>query len=514
MAVESLNARTLANIVAGSTNPQEMAWLVNIHRNARGHMPMKSWFGTLGGGKPIMEVLDTKSIKGQEVVASVRAALGQRGTGIGESRADKSEQYKSTDYKFKIGQRHHSVSQEKVAANMTLIGSKFDQIAAPDLAEWHSVRQCNDIEAELFARMHERNTLRPNNKASTNDLNSADTFGLNSVVDIKEGMLGIGASPLRVSKGPNAEQVSHYYIQGSQFLFADLNRDSNWSTIRQNVENRGSSNSVLAGGKPMYDGCILNEWELKINDYNATQGARLMPFAQLGLAIAANTATDGTDTSILSYKYIYGGGSASAAINTEVDYFQNFKAAPYEGYEGVKIAATTGVEYYVAVKSTSGANKGKVRLFAYQVNDGNKITITRALSSTSPGGTSTKFTALSASGSPATWNTGDWVASQYLTEAELPIGSLVYQCNIKGQCLCYGYGIGENMLLAGYGSSDGAGSSFGNRTSENQDFGRLVGIGVELVWGCRAVQDTNNMVNGYVVYEAAYNPPGFPEITA
>ena len=138
---------------------------------------------------------------------------------------------------------------------------------------------------------------------------------------------------------------------------------------------------------------------------------------------------------------------------------------------------------------------------------------TRALSSADGGGTSLKFTNLSASGSPAIWNTGDWVSATYLTEAAMPIGSIIYQCNIKGQCLCYGVGIALDMMVAGYGSDDGV-TCFGKRLTDSQDQGRLKTIGLLTVWGVRCTEDANNMVNGYVLYESAYNPSGFPRITS
>ena len=516
MPVESLNARTLANVLArGGADPQEIKWLIKSHLHSRGHMPIKGWFGGLGGGKPIMEVMDTRKLRGQEIVATVRAGLGQRGTGVGENRSLASEKYKSTTYRVKVGQRHHSVAQEDAAGDFTVIGGEFDSTVAPDLAEWHGCRQQEDVLAEMFKRAHARNTIRPNNKSSTDDLVSDDTFSMNSVYDVKETMLSIGANPLNVRKGSNEEVVESYYIQGSQFLFADLNRDSSWQNLRALADNRGSANSVFAGGKPMLENCIINEWNIKINDYDATQGARIMPFAVLGAAISANP-----DSATASTTFIKGGGGANAAANTEVDFFQNFKAAPYEGYESnltqdtpeYKIAPTTDVEYYCAVKSMSGANKGKIRLFAYQVNDGNKITITRALSSTTPGGTSLKYTTLSSSDNLVTWGAGDWT-SDYLTEAAMPAGSLVYQCNKRGQCLAYGLAIGARMMMCGYGSSNGK-TAFGERTVQNEDFGRVKGIGSKIIWGCRATEDANNMVNGYCLYEAAYNPPGFPNITA
>lgn len=509
MAVASLNARTMANIIAGSNDPLEVAWLMQAHNYGRGLSPISNWFGALGGGRPIMEVLDTRRVKGKQIVATVKAGLGQRGRQGSGSRADKAEKYKSRDYRVTVGMMHHAVAIENAAKDATVIGSEFDKSAAPDLSEWMHNKQHCDVLAELHARAHSRNTFRPNNKADTNALTSNDTFGLNSVTDIKEGMYSIGAAALSVKKGPNGERTDCFYVQGTQFLFAELNRNAQYTAIRASAENRGAANSVFAGGKPLWDNVILNQWDIKTHDWDAPQGARSMPMAILGKAIAANPVNSDVTTC-----YIYGGGNATSADNTEVDYFENFKGSGYLGFEGEKIAATTDTEYYLAIKSKSGANNGKIRLFAYQVNNGNRITLTRALSSTNPGGTSLKFTTLSATAytGKATWDDGDWVAADYLTEAEMPIGSLIYQCNIRGQCLCYGYGIGSRMMMAGYGRGEG-GNPMGRRTKETQDFESLSGVGLEMVWGCRATQDTNDMVNGYVLYEAAYNPPGFPEIT-
>lgn len=510
MAVEAINAETLTPYLAGTygADPQEVKWLAQSWRYPKGHKPLEGMFGTIGGGKPIREVMDTRKLAGQEVVISQYAGLGQRGVGIGEERNLNAENMKSNTYRFKIGQRSHSVAKESSVVNFTKIGSQFDRIVQPELADWMSDRRCMDVQAEWWAKKHTRNTIRPNNKASRDDLISEDTFSLNSVYDIKETMNTLGASPLAIKRQSDQQIVESYYIQGSNFLFADLNRNSEWRALRAQAENRGMGNTNFAGGKPMFENCILNQWEISINSANATQGARLMPYAVTGVAISATP-----DSGTAATTYIYGGANAAGAANTKVDYFQDFLGAPYVGFEGTKIAATTGTEYYLAVRSTSGANNGKIRLFAYQVNDGNKITITRALSSTAPGGTSLKFTTLSASGTPATWNAGDWVAATYLTEAAMPVGSIVYQCNIKGQCLCYGVAVGRDCMVSGYGSDDGV-TCFGKRLMDTQDQGRLKSIGLLQVWGCAATQNCDGMVNGYCIMEAAYTPPSFPRITS
>lgn len=523
--INGINKDTLAQtIAADSANAQEIAWMAKIVMGAKKQSPIANWFGSVGGGRPIMEIGDWRRLQGQEIVAKRRARLGQRGRQGDSDRIGYEEKFKEHYFRAKIGAMFHSVGFSRIAAAQTAMGGDKDKVAQELLSEWVADRQHMDVEAEMVRYCYNsstgafegRNVIRPNSVSSEASLGSNDVFGMDTITDSRDAMLNLSAAPLMISQGPNQQKIPRYYIQGSQYLFSSLNRDSTFMTLIANAENRGPSQSILAGGKPVIQNTILNEWMITPSDADATQGARLIPYATTGIEIPANPTcvedvVTGYDGFLLKF-----GGSADAAAKTEVDYVQNFHNAPYTGFEGEKIAANVTTERYIAVKARSGANAGKWRHFAYKYNDGNKMVITRALGSS--GGTSTDSTptngierqTLSATASTdlATWGSGQFENTNKLTEGVIEVGAEVYQCNAKGTILSYGYVISDGFAMSGYGSLDGK-TAFGNRKMEKQQYEKDIGIGVELVWGIRANEDTNGIKHGFAVIQAAYTPPGY-----
>jgi hypothetical protein len=531
--INGINKDTLATTIAADTaNSQEVAWMAKIVMGAKKHCPIANWFGSVGGGRPIMEIGDWRKLQGQEIVAKRRARLGARGRQGDSARVGYEEKFKERYFRAKIGAMFHSVGFSRIAAAQTAMGGDKDKVAQELLSEWVAERQYMDVEAEIFRNCYTsgaitgRNVIRPNSKGSENALGSNDVFGMDTITDARDAMLSLNASPLMISQGVNMQKIPRFYIQGSQYLFASLNRNSTFKTLIASAENRGPSQSLLAGGKPIVDNTILNEWMITNNDADATQGARLIPFATTGVAIPADPqwAENVVDSNLYNESttadadgfLLTLGGSAAAALKTDVDYAQNFHNAPYQGFEGEKIAADTTTERYLAVRARSGANAGLWRLFAYKVNNGNAIVLTRALGSSGGTGASASSAgsivrqnlSQSAPTDVATWGSGQFTDTSKMTEAEIAIGAEVYQCNVKGTILSYGYVISDGFMMSGYGSLDGK-TAFGNRKVEKQEYEKDIGIGVELVWGCKANEDTNGVKNGFVLIQAAYTPPGY-----
>lgn len=547
MAYSVVNKRTLAEIIAADTaNSQEIAWMANVIMQSRLYNPIAGWFGGLGGGKPIIEVADFRRLAGTEIVAKRKAGFGARGRQGDADRVGYEEKVKDKYFRAKVGAMWHGSSQSRIASAQTAMGSEWDKDVQSMLAEWAAARQHMDVEAEVFraARIERtydtdgstqlaalgtgRNVIRPNAVGTEDALGSADVFSLSTITDTRDALVSLNAKALMITNGPNNQRIPRYYIQGTQYLFADVNRNSTFQELVAMAENRGPTQSLLAGGKPIINNTILNEWMVEVNDYDATQGARLIPFAVTGVEIPADpTATAAATNNASGTIPINGlgfvltfGGSAAAALKTDVDYVQNFHNAPYVGFEGTKIVAPAEAdapEAYIAVRSRSGATSGKWRLFAYRVCDGNKLVITRSLSST--GGTSVDATATNSTkrssladvavkSYAAQWGVGGLADTTKLTEAAIPIGAEVYQCNARGTILSYGYGISDGFMMCGYGSLDGK-TAFGRRTEEIQQHGKDVAIGMEMVWGCKANEDTNGTKNGFVVIQAAYTPQGY-----
>ena len=537
----AVNKRTLKDIIdADTANSQEVAWMASVIMQSRLYNPISGWFGGLGGGKPIIEVADFRRLAGQEIVAKRKAGFGARGRQGDSARVGYEEKVKDRYFRAKVGAMWHGSSQSRIASAQTAMGSEWDKDVQSLLSEWAAARQHMDVEAEIFraARLEAttdgaaltsgRNIVRPNAVGSEDALGSADVFSLSTITDVRDSLLALNAKALMISNGPNKQRIPRYYIQGTQFLFADLNRNSTFKELVAMAENRGPSQSLLAGGKPIIDNTILNEWMIEANDYDATQGARLIPFATTGVAIpadptAALAATNNGSATIpinaLGFVLTFG-GSAAAALKTDVDYVQNFHNAPYVGFEGEKfttLVEATSPERYIAVRARSGSNAGLWRHFAYTLCDGNKMVLTRALSASGGTGASASTAAsinrsslanISTKSYAAQWGVGGLADTTKLTEAEIAIGAEVYQCNARGTILSYGYGISDGFMMCGYGSLDGK-TAFGRRTEEKQEHGKDIAIGMEMVWGCKANEDTNGTKNGFVVVQGAYTPQGY-----
>ena len=177
------------------------------------------------------------------------------------------------------------------------------------------------------------------------------------------------------------------------------------------------------------------------------------------------------------------------------------------GHEGEKIAAVTNVNRYFAAKIISGADTGKIALYIYTTNSGNQLSGLKRLGASASGDI---VTTLGTGG--AVYNTGAWT-TDVLSTAIVPEGSPIYEVNIKGVPFVKSYALGRHAIIAGWGalSTDG-GEVPGQRILQEQDYGRIYGLGYQQVWGCRAAEDANNMVKGYVLIESAYTPAGWPSI--
>ena len=133
----------------------------------------------------------------------------------------------------------------------------------------------------------------------------------------------------------------------------------------------------------------------------------------------------------------------------------------------------------------SGSDIGKFSFFKYTTCDGYTVSATgmERLGSTASGGYVTTLT-----GSSITWDTAPWT-SAYLSEAAIPVGSLIIPCNSKGQPYVSGYFMGNDAVYCGYGSVNGKPSTaMGQRVTEQQDYTNRFGIGVQDGLGCHRLQ--------------------------
>jgi Protein of unknown function (DUF4043) len=486
----SISGDTVATIVAAAgANSQEQAWAANVAVNALRSSRFVNLIGGAGSGKPIMNIVDTQKIAGDTVHLQVEAPLGGPGyQGSGATRTGNGESTKFALYDFRVGVMWKGVKWNNVAKNQTTIGKgNLDVRSRGKLSDWFKRQQADNWEAEMLKRAHARNTIYSGRKTSVDALVSADTFQADDAKRISNALSTIMAKPMNLAR-KGMQELKKYYIILPHKQLEDLESSNDWQTLLANSDLRGSENSLFTGLLPSWGGAVLDRWQVENDTADGPQGSFCAPVGYLGEAIGALPVTGAT---------LKLGGSATAAAKTTPLYAQYFANAAFGGFEGDKIAADTSTE--------ATGDAGKFGFYAYQVNDGNRITLTKALRSTNA--TSGKID-LTTVGS-VTWNSGVWTTT-YLTDQHA-IGSEVIPCNAKGQPFVRGYALAQEAIACGYGKGS-QGLAFGTRTQEEQNHGLDAEIGMEMCWGARATQDANALVNGYGIIVSAWNPEGLPVI--
>lgn len=495
----SIDPDTISEIVtmAGS-NAQEQAWIAQgVTRSIR-QSPFSKIIGGALSGRPILQVVAAQKIAGDTVNLKIEApdggplVQGGSATRTGQGEADKFKMFS-----FTVGVGWKGKKWNNVAKHQTMLGTDVDSKSRLKLSEWHSRYQADCMEASMLANKHALNTLYCGRKTSVDALTSADTFVADDVRRAKDMLQALGSFPFNMAK-KGQQKIDLYYAQLNNKLLDDMERSSEWQALLQNSDLRGAENSLYTGFLPTWSGNALNRWEVTNDDAYGPQGAFCAPVAYLGETVLQLPAT--------GYEMKGGRTAAGAALTTPL-YFQYFPAAAFTGYHGSIIAADTGTEYYALIKHISGASAGKFTMVAYQVNSGNRLTLTKVLRSTNA--TSGKIDATTVGS--AVWGSGVYT-STYFADADAPVGSPVYPCNAKGQPFVYGYVLGGEALACGYGRGSSGLAMGGRTTSENQNHGLETEIGMELCWGVKPTTNADGTVCNYAVIAGAWNPDGLPTI--
>lgn len=498
----AITPATIAQIVSASgANSQEQKWAAQMAVGAAAKNIYARLIGGVASGKPIKQIVDTQKVQGTTIHLSVRAPLGGAGTaGTATDITGNGESRKFTTYSTTIGSLWHGVKHNNIAKAQTLLGSITDQANQGDLKTWWANRQGWDINAEFHARTHARNTVFAGNKASIEALRGGDTFQPATSRQASDVLSSIQGVPINLARKGHQE-VRRFFLQGNNRLFADMETSNEWQNLLSNTDIRGDSNALFTGLLPSWGGCIWDRHELTFDTADGPQGNFDVPVAFSGSAITS-ALVDDTGSATID---LLGGGSAAAGALTDRQYFWHFPNGPYAAHEGTKIQASTAAAKYALVRVLSGSNAGKFGMIKYTTNNGNKLVVQAVLSNTTTSGATANQTV-----GNVTYNSGIWTSS--LVTDDFPIGSEIIPCNSYGQPYVHGIVLAQDAMVTGYGSMDGQVCMF-RRSVVMQNHDRDAEMGAWCIWGSRAMENANNMVNGYVVVTAAYNPPGFPGVS-
>lgn len=487
----------------GVSDSQEINWMMEILLAPRSRMmPFYDLIGGIGTAKPIWEVTDFRKTKGQEIVVTLDRPLGGSGTqGAATTNRllDNIEDNLHATYRAKVGLMAHAVGGEQIMLTQTVIGTNWDVRNKKKLKEWAANKKAEEIQWEMIARAHEKNSIFPNGRTTRDSLTSNDTINLQTISRAKEMLAANQARPVAVAKSKAGAEILKYFFLCHNYSLGGMTSSPAYLNLLANAGIRGDANYIFAGGQPEFDGSLIHNWNIEDGTQIGALAAPVAPRQYLGVEFPANATASGELAGVTVQAH---------ASNTTAPFFQYFPAALCTGHEGTKIAATTDTAHVIGVKVLTGSEAGKIALISYKVNDGNKLTAFERLGSAISNDIKTTLTGTSISYDAA----GPWNADTVAVGA-LPVGSLIIPVNYKGQPWVTSFGLGQNAILSGYGSLNDDGSEVpGQRLVEKQDFGRLFALGWQDVWGCRATENANNMVNGYVKIESAYNPDGWPTI--
>ncbi len=520
MAYDSaINVTDWTTTLSYSADTQQVGYQKAIVLGMRGiNNPFSELIGGKDGMKPVTEVMDFRAIQGQEIVVTLDRPLGGAGTQGAASLnrvVPRAENSKHATYRAKIGLFAHMVAGEQLVQSQTLIGLDWDNRQRRKLAEYFAWKRADDFQFEMIAKSHSRNRIYPNNKASEDDLTTDDFMNLSTATRAGEVLNSNQAEPFDVTKTSSGDVLA-YLLMGSHKAYSGLQGSNAYQNLLSNADVRGNDNRLFKGGLPDYFGMKLFKWNVQDGTQLGPKGAPCAPIAYLGTALPATSTTD------LSATYITSGTTDDNNVAVPPLWFQYFRNAQYIGHEGEKIAADTSTQRYVAIQIISGADTGKIALYGYTTNNGNKLGGLTRLGASASGNIVTTL-----AGSSMTYNSGAWTTAagangfKGLSTGVVPAGSIIYQVNIKGTPIVDSFAMGRNMILAGWGNlapnqgyNSGGGGGMGNpgqRLFEAQDGGRLFSVGWQQVWGATATKNADGMVNGYVRVTSAYAPSGWPD---
>lgn len=493
-----INVLTYANEIAMNPKAAEELWVKRILMGAeQANVFSDEMIGGPGSSKPFVQYDDLTKVDGNTINIPTVAPLGGPGAQGEGDRSGNEEKLRIGGFPCKIGRQWFGIGITDVAQEETVVGSQWDNLSNKLLRARLGRKISEDLMMGLIqaAKTSGINMVRPNFKGSRDLLKSADVMSTNTITKSGLVLSGLGGKPVGTIKNDAGGFVEQFLFFGTQFAFAPLGSESAYLQALQYAENRGKGNPIFRGDFVDWNGHGIYRWYVRDHEAYGPVGSVIQPRAFLGSAIPAdNNAYD-----------ITGGGDATgAALIPAPNYFEAFSNAPWTYTNGLTVAADTTTVRYVAIYNLTGANAGKIGLYTYTVNNGNKLTMASRLRAAAAGIAVTTFP-----GSGITWNVAPWLLAN-LTDSH-PVGSLILEVNSFGVPFCYTLGLGEMAGICGYGSLKGR-NARAARTEEHRNHGMDHGIGVETVFGSCATQRADGKYPNFVVIEHAYPADGFPTV--
>lgn len=324
-------------------------------------------------------------------------------------------------------------------------------------------------------------------KQSVDALTSADVIDYDELEQAGHVLKPRGGMPAMLGRDASGNEVQKYVVVGTSDGLYSLKQDPTYRTNLQEGGIRSLANPLFAGGYAMTDGHVIKEFVATDHDGAGPVGSPQNPKMELGVAITgATTAID-----------IKGGGNATDADNTRINFSKHFPNYAYKFNESDTLTAGTD-DFYVIIRNETGADAGKWGFYKVDTNDGNKLTMKDENGDSAGAGARLR----AATSGKASTQIGDvvWDANKN-TDAH-PEGSTVYLANAKGQPIGHTIVMGKQSAFRGYGE-------LVNFRSQDMDQGQFqTKVYVTTVFGQTPRFDRRSRARGFVTITHAMKLPG------
>lgn len=363
------------------------------------------------------------------------------------------------------------------------IASGFNE----EMGKWLGRTKTHLLFMMFLHKVHDSSLTVINGKG-IDTLGGGDTLDWDSVETLYTQIKRLGGWPAIGGKNrENGRAIFRNFLVATTDALDSLSKDPTYRGLLQHADTKGSMNYLFKEGFRDVKGQIIKEYNPIDHDGLGPIGSPLNAKAELGVAITAGTGAFD----------IYGGGSASAAAETDYEFFRDFPNFAYKFCEGDQLTAGTDPFYVLVVNPPDGtATANKMGFYKCVTNDGVKLTVTERLAPSAAGSSVNKTTI-----GGVTWNTGKFEGK---CTTEHPEGAMVYLANAKGQT--YGF----SLYLGGSAAYRGYGIFRGNRSQQIHEGGFVTDVFITTVLGQEPRRDVRDRTPGVIRLAHAINYAGTP----
>lgn len=456
--------------------------------------------GGMGSGKPFVIKEDLTKGRMDTVNFNVGAPLGTAGRRGTQVLVNFEETPIQNSWKVQIDTLRVAVGYNEITREVATTGKAWQEVFAEMVGLRTGQIEQEDMLIRMRTRATSRNTLRPNNRTSIDQLHYDDTFDAATLNRAITSLDTNGAKPAKIATMESGMPLNEYVCLGSAVALEPLWNDYTFTQALTFSEVRGEGNPWWTGKLPSWRGTTLKRWNIVNSDTPGAIGSTILPQSVLGNPIT------GTPTAALT---IYGGGRTQASLgNANILYapFELFYGCPKALGETITVfdtitPADTGTYYFVIIDPADG----KWNLYSYSETSPNAAFPLTNSGNACPAGNNivtTNNLAASASGTALT-TLGNYTFNATVNKEAFPTGSLIIQVNANVTPVCEVFVFGADTGAKAYGMSKD------KVITQKTDYDAQVGKGLQTTYGCDMRPDTLGVYRGWIRVQAAYYLQGY-----